>query len=167
MKKIIFVSIIVSYFFTSKTQAQHCPFDGTSIVILKVKNGQNKTDFKLVEINNPKADSCSYGKGLLVLPFQPIDSFYSDNDWVQAYEERYKMAQLSSKGQFYVSFSMAMVDCMLARDNDFEYLKRQFILTFKDLKTGKLGQIKVSKKSIYSLCISYGSWDRIKPILIH
>ena len=167
MKKIILVLIIASYFFTSKTQAQHCPFDGTSIVILKVKNGQNKTDFKLVEINNPKADSCSYGKGLLVLPFQLIDSFYSDNSWVKTYEERYKMAQLSSKGQFYVSFSMAMVDCMLARGNDFEYLKRHFVLTFKDLKTGKLGQIKVSKKRIYSLCMSNGSWGRIKPILIH
>jgi hypothetical protein len=51
-------------------EAQHCPFDGTSIVLIKVLDMENKTDFMLKEVNNPKADSCTYAEGLLDISFQ-------------------------------------------------------------------------------------------------
>ncbi len=164
MKKKILILITAACCFIPKSQAQHCPFDGTSIVILKVNNKANKTDFVLKEVNYPKADSCRYAEGLLTLKFQPFDSLYADNNWVETYEKRGKKAKLSSKGDFYVTLGQASTDCMLPRNNEYEYIARQFVIIYKDVKTGKMKQIKVPKSKIFSMCTSAGSWERIEAI---
>jgi hypothetical protein len=118
MRKNLFI-ILFGLFFKQSIKAQHCPFDGTSIVILKVFNKKDKVDFTLIEVDNPKADSCTYAEGLLEIPFQPIDSFYAKNHWVKTYEKRYKMQKIKSKGGFYVKLNQATADCMIKNGNNY------------------------------------------------
>ena len=166
MKIEILFIIVLSLFFDKKTQAQHCPFDGASIVLIKVSNETDKMDFVLKEVNNPKADSCTYAEGLLEIAFQPIDSFYAENHWIETYEKRYKMQKIASKGSFYVKLNQATADCMLKNGNNYTYLKRHFIITFKNKKTDKIEQIEVSDSKIFKMCTASGSWDRFEAITI-
>jgi hypothetical protein len=149
-----------------KSQAQHCPFDGTSIIMLKIKGGKTISKITLREKENHKADSCSFAQGLLTLVFQPIDTLYARNHWVKDREVRYKVTPLSKKGDYYVTLNMAQVDCMIAKSNEYTLLKRHFVLSYREEKTGKTVELVVPNKKIYSLCSSYGSWDRIKAIRI-
>ena len=165
MKKIIII-LLVALFFSTKSQAQHCPFDGTSIIMLKIKEGKVISNITLREKENPKADSCRFAQGLLTCVFQPIDTLYADNHWVKDREIRYQVSPLSKKGDYYVTLNMAQVDCMIAKGNEYTYLKRHFVLSYQDIKTGKIVEIVVPNKKIYSLCSSYGSWERIKAIRI-
>jgi hypothetical protein len=152
--------------FSEKIQAQHCPFDGTSIVLIKVPNKTGKTDFILKEVNNPKADSCTYAAGLLEEMFQPIDSFYAENQWIRTYEKRYKMQKIKSKGNLYVKLNQATADCMIKNGNNYTYIKRHFIITFKNKKTNKIEQMDVPESKVFKMCTTSGSWDRFEAIKI-
>lgn len=158
--------IVLMLFFYQKMQAQHCPFDGTSIVLIKVSNKTDKTDFMLKEVNNPRADSCTFEKGLLEMSFQPIDSFYAENQWIRTYEKRYKMPKIASKGSLYVKLNQATANCMIENDNNYIYVKRHFIITFKDKKTNRIAQIDVPEAKVFKMCTASGSWDRIEAIEI-
>jgi hypothetical protein len=158
--------IILSLYFSKKTIGQHCPFDGASIVLIKVMSKTNKTDFMLKEVNNPNADSCTYAEGLLDMKFQPIDSFYTKNHWIETYEKRYKMQKLSTKGDLYIKLNQATADCMIKNGNDYTYIKRHFIIRFKNKKTGEVGQIEVPESKIFKMCTASGSWDRFEAIII-
>ncbi len=166
MKFKLLFFIVLMLFFSKKIQAQHCPFDGTSIVLIKVSNETSKTDFVLKEVNNPKADSCTYAEGLLKKSFQPIDSFYAENQWINTYEKRYEMQKIKSKGGFYVKLNQATADCMLKNGNNYTYIKRHFIITFKNKKTNKIERIDVPDSKIYRMCTASGSWDRFEAIEI-
>jgi hypothetical protein len=158
--------IILSLCFSTKTNGQHCPFDGASIVLIKVMNDTDNTNFMLKELDNPKADSCTYAKGLLEMKFQPIDSFYADNHWIETYEKRYNMQPIKSKGDWYVKLNQATADCMIKKGNDYTYLKRHFIITFNSKKTGEKEQIVVPETKIFKMCTTSGSWDRFEAIEI-
>ena len=166
MKYIYVLLVIMASLFSIKSQAQHCPFDGTSIVLIKVSNETDKTDFILKEVNNPKADSCTYAEGLLQKSFQPIDSFYANNQWIKTYEKRYEMQKIASKGNLYVKLTQATADCMIKNGNNYTYLKRHFIITFKDKKTNKIEQMDVPETKIFKMCTASGSWDRFEAIKI-
>ena len=166
MKIKILVIVVLSLFFFKKMEAQHCPFDGTSIVLIKVLDMENKTDFMLKEVNNPKADSCTYAEGLLDISFQPIDSFYAKNHWVKDYEKRYKMKKIASKGDLYVKLNQATADCMIKKGNDYTYIKRHFVISFKNKKTGEVEQMDVPETKIFKMCTASGSWDRFEAITI-
>ncbi len=163
-KKLLIVSFCLFWAFL--TQAQHCPFDGTSIILIKVSNETDLTDFILKEVNNPKSDSCTYAEGLLQKSFQPIDSFYAHNQWIKTYEERYKMQKIASKGNLYVKLNQATADCMIKNGNNYTYIKRHFVITFKDKKTGETEQIDVPETKIFKMCTTSGSWDRFEAIEI-
>ena len=165
MKKIIII-LLVALFFSTKSQAQHCPFDGTSIIMLKIKEGKVISNITLREKENPKADSCRFAQGLLTCVFQPIDTLYADNHWVKDREIRYQVSPLSKKGDYYVTLNMAQVDCMIAKGNEYTYLKRHFIITFKDKKTGETEQIDVPETKIFKMCTASGSWDKFEAIKI-
>jgi hypothetical protein len=167
MKTTHFLLLITTFLFSIKNHAQHCPFDGTSIILIKIKGKKEGiSNLILQEKKNPKADSCSFATGLISRIFQPIDSLYADNHWVKNYELKYKTSPMSSKGDYYVTLNMANVDCMIPKGNEYTYLKRHFVVTYQDKKTGKIVELDVPDKKIYSLCSSYGSWERIKGIVI-
>lgn len=166
MKFNLSYSIVCLLFLSQNTVAQHCPFDGAHIVLIKITDKEHKTDFMLQEINNPMADSCSYAKGLLSLAFKPIDSLYAKNHWFEEYEERYKMQKISTKGAFYVKLGQATRTCMIKEGNNYRYIKRQFIITFKNKMTDTIEQMEIPNDKIFVMCTSAGSWDRFEAIEI-
>jgi hypothetical protein len=167
LKTIHILLLITVSFFSTNSHAQHCPFDGTSIILLKIKGKKEViSNIMLLEKKNPKVDSCSFAKGLLNIAFQPLDSLYDENNWVRNYQLKYNVSPMSAKGDFYVTLSMAHVDCMIPKGNEYTHLKRHFVVSYQDKKTGKVVEMDVPDKKIYSLCSSYGSWERIKAINI-
>ena len=70
MKGNILLVIGLILFGSTNCLAQHCPFDGTSIIMVKITGNntlqKNKYEFTLQEIENPTADTCKYAKGLLL-----------------------------------------------------------------------------------------------------
>jgi hypothetical protein len=165
LKKISVLIIIIASFFSIKSYAQHCPFDGTSIIVLKIKGDKRAiSNVILREVKNPQVDSCRFANKLLNVIFQPIDSFYAQNRWVKNRENRPKM--LSEKGDLYVTLNMAQVDCMIPKGNEYTHRKRHFVVSYKEEKTGKTVEIVVLDERVFSLCTSYGEWERIKAIVV-
>ena len=74
MKKIIPVFIAV-LLFTTRLAAQHCPFDGGHIVVIKLTDANGNvittadSTLFLTETPNPLSDSCTYAEGQLNRPF--------------------------------------------------------------------------------------------------
>jgi hypothetical protein len=165
MKQVFFFLFTTASLFLIKSHAQHCPFDGTSIIMLKMKGDKKGvSNITLREINNPQVDTCRFENELINVVFQPIDSLYVRNHWVKSRENRPNM--LSEKGDLYVTLNMAQVDCMIPKGNEYTLLKRHFVVSYKDVKTGKMREIVVPDKKIFSLCTSYGEWERIKAIVV-
>jgi hypothetical protein len=166
VKKIYLLIFVLVSLFSIKSQAQHCPFDGTSIIMLKIKGDKKEvSNITLREKNNPKVDSCRFENELINVVFQPIDSLYARNHWVKSRENRPNM--LIEKGDLYVTLNMAQVDCMIPKGNEYTLLKRHFVVSYKDVKTGKTVEMDVPDNRIFSLCTSYGEWERIKAIAVN
>lgn len=147
--------------------AQHCPFDGKSIVFVKVEgHRKNISNLRLEEIDNPVADSCKYEPGLLTMYFSPIDSIYDENSWIKAYEKRQKKTKLKKKGHFFVTFGMAASSCMLTKNNQYVYQKRKFCIKYESKLDGQTHTATLDNNMIFSMCTSAGSWQRFEAVKI-
>jgi hypothetical protein len=165
LKKRSIVNFIIVLFLATKSQAQHCPFDGTSIIMLKIEGDKQAiSNIILQEVRHSNIDSCRFANKFLDVVFQPIDSLYAQNHWVAKREKYPKI--LSEKGDYYVTLNMAQVDCMIPKGNEYTYLKRHFMVSYHEVKTGKIIKVDVPNKRIYSLCTSHGEWDRIRAIKV-
>jgi hypothetical protein len=175
MKKWILI-LFLSFAITPSLMAQHCPFDGSSAIIihLPVTQGAIATDtslsFFLVETDTLHSDSCTYARGPLKILFRPIDTAlvkkYS-NSWQYRAEQFIKITGFNSPDFLTVVLNQAETSCMIQRkkDGDFNYTKRKFEI--RVFKGGQMiRQIAVPQEKIYSLCTSSGSWTRIQPIEI-
>jgi hypothetical protein len=165
MKKSFFI-IPISILLTLSLKAQHCPFDGSNLILIKVKNKADTTRFTLKEIDNPKADSCRYAEGLLSMEFKNVDSFYTTNHWIKDWETQIEATPVSELGHFYVRLNQATHDCMIPVGNNYRYIKRQFVIEYFNTKNQKLEQMEVPEKSIYNLCKSAKNWGKFKAIEI-
>jgi hypothetical protein len=162
-----FLLLITVSFFSINSHAQHCPFDGTSIILIKIKGKKEGiSNLTLREKKHAKVDSCSFAKGLLNIAFHPIDSLYTENKWVEDYQLKYNVSPFSARADYYITLSMAHVDCMIPKSNEYTHLKRHFRVSYQYDKTEKVIEIDVPDKKIYSLCTIYGSWERIKSTKI-
>ena len=147
--------------------AQHCPFDGKSIVFVKVEGSRKCiSNLRLEEIDNPVADSCKYEPGLLTMYFSPIDSIYDENSWIKDYEKRQKKTKLKKKGHFFVSFGMAASSCMLTKNNQYVYQKRKFCIKYESKLDGRTHTATLDNNMIFSMCTSAGSWQRFEAVKI-
>ena len=170
MKRNIFLAIILVLFNYSNCFAQHCPFDGTSIIMVNIisTNGilqkSNAYDLVLQEIENPNPDTCEYAKGLLKIDFKPVTEMYKQNKNIPDYEKKINVS-LIKKGDFYVLLSMAETQCMQPSGNEFTYYDRKFLIVITNKKTGKQNSFIIPRDKIYSLCTNF-KWDRIKPLEI-
>lgn len=157
-------------------QAQHCPFDGSSAVIIHLPaiqgaaTGDTSLSYFLTETDTLRSDSCTYARGPLKILFRPIDTAlvkkYS-NSWQYRAEQFIKVTGFNSPDFLTVVLNQAETSCMIQRikDGEFNYIKRQFEIRI--FKSGQLiRQITVPQEKIYSLCTSSGSWTRIQPIEI-
>jgi hypothetical protein len=170
MKKLFFL-FTLSIFLTGNLIAQHCPFDGGYLVAVHLtdKNGKpvSTKNLTLVEINNPVANSCTYAEGLLRKSFLPtkqtLQTKYAGY-WKNGLESEYKGWTLLNAGYYAVGLNMSENSCMIKKDNDFTYRKRQFEIHYLD--KGVKQKVKVPREMIYSLCTNGGKWTRIIPIEI-
>lgn len=173
MHRIGFLLVLIAI---SKTMlAQHCPFDGSTVILIQVKNKAGKPvvspafTFTLIENPNALADSCTYAPGQLALPFAGIkDSWINRYEglWVKRATERLKECNFNNKpGYMSVVLNQAQESCMVKNGNDFDFRERMFTIQVKqgnDIKQTIL--VPVDRK--YALCTAAGKWSRIKPITI-
>lgn len=167
----VFICLLI--FLTSQVTAQHCPFDGGSLIVVHLTDEQGKemtnisSDLTLVEIDNPEAKSCTYAEGLLTKNFLPTKQTLQtkyQRYWENWIEPEYKDWILLNAGYYAVGLNMAEETCMIKKDGDFSYKKRQFEIRYP--ANGLQEIVKVDKKKIYSLCTDGGKWTRIVPIEI-
>ena len=173
MKKIIPV-FIAALLFTDQLSAQHCPFDGGYIVVIKLTDANGNiitrfdSTFFLTETPNPLADSCTYAVGQLNQPFAS-----TEKNLVKKYEGswEYRAAlyleecTFKEPGHLVVVLNMAQRSCMIERNNQFTYLDRHFEIRQKT-NTGTKLLATVPMDKIYPLCTANGNWSRIKAIEI-
>lgn len=173
MKKWILILFLATSI-TPSIMAQHCPFDGSSAVIIRLPNikGSLDTDSSLtiflVETDTLLADSCTYAKGALKIKFRSINEALVKkypNTWEYRAEKYVAEAPFNQSGLLTVVLNQAQASCMLKRNNEFNYVKRKFEL--RVVKDGRLiHQLPVPPEKIFSLCSSSGPWTRIQPIEI-
>ncbi len=162
--------VLLSIIFTITSNAQHCPFDGLSIILIQSEAALNKnsikaTEYILLEIDNKKVSECAYSKKLVDKTFKPADSIYKENNWISKYEEKLGVS-LKDAGNYYVLLNMAQVNCMIKKGNDFIYRERKFVIIPIDKKNKKQKQITIEPSFIYSLCTSKNDWQDIKPVIL-
>lgn len=173
MKK-SFIFLLVLFLFGNTLSAQHCPFDGSAMIVIKVidKNGRPVTDLKstvlLYEIDNPRADSCTYAGGRLLVPFrEPKQSLIEkyNNTW-KSWATRYSSdCSFMKPGHYAVVLNQAQAHCMLKNETSFTYVERNFEIRLQKADSMKT-LISVSRENIYSLCTNAGKWSRIVPLEI-
>lgn len=166
--------ILLILFIQTWALAQHCPFDGSAIVVIKLmhSDGTPVTNLSarpcLIETDNPFADSCKYAEGLLSLPFdipqKNLVEKYSGS-WQYRASQYIKNCVFNQPGHYVVVLNQAQKQCMLERGNDYKYGRRSFEIRLTSEK-GNIPALQVPEESIYSLCTSAGNWTRIMPIEI-
>lgn len=169
--KISAFALLCLLLFAGGAAAQHCRFDGTSLVVIHLINSQGKSisgakgNLSLREIDNPNPDSCKYTKGLLALPFSTPLNIFKTFDYFKLSEltdEYCEGCTFLSKGYYAVKLGTAEDNCIIEKGNEYDYQPRKFEVVYN---RGMISQkIEVPKDSIYSLCVANGRWSRIKPL---
>ncbi len=159
----------------TKGNAQHCPFDGGTVVLIQLKNKSGKpVNDSLVQINlsetaNPYADSCTYATGLLNLPFATIEKGWIEkygNSWKNTAIHLLKECKFKTKqGYRAVVINQAQTNCMIKNGNDFIYRERNYTIEVVQMNGAKQ-RIVVPANRKYALCKGSGKWSRIQPIEI-
>jgi hypothetical protein len=162
------ISLFIGLLFFSATRAQHCPYDGSYMIVAYLidKDGNPSSSpagLLLREKINPKADSCTYAPGQLMIPFKDAsDSLLNKYNgfWKESARVRSKGADFMKKGYYVVVLNMSQHTCMVKQGPDFTYIPRQFSIEINGAGTD------VTKESIYPLCTSAGDWKRIHAITV-
>ena len=128
--------------------AQHCPYDGTHLVTIKVvdRKGNMLTDintiFYLLEVDNPMADSCTSAAGLVKKQFLNSDVFIAEmdrkfnrNGYNTELNNRLKNAGVFIKANMMVSLNQAENTCTLIGKSEtvytnYIYRQRKFEIVY-------------------------------------
>jgi hypothetical protein len=172
MKTLIFLLGMVLVF-QPGVNAQHCPFDGSSMIVIHVTDKEGKSTaikgsvITLHEIDNPRADSCTYAKGILHIPFEKAEVALLkkyNNSWSSWSLERSKGCAFLDPGYYVTVLNMSQADCMIKDQGGFKYSKRRFEIRW--VEKDEIIAVPVPVDRIYSLCTDAGSWKRIEAINI-
>ena len=171
--RVFLLSILLAGSLT-EGRAQHCPFDGSSAIVVQLQNNQGTAvdstaaTIWLVEKTNPLADSCTYATGQLQLSFGKIGPSLVhryEGAWVSWAEDRLSSCAFNNSSHRVLVLNMAQSRCMVKNGSEFRYLAREFeIRVMRDDKI--LAILPVNEKDIYPLCTGAGPWDRIQPMLL-
>lgn len=160
--------------FSATGFAQHCPFDGSTMLVVKLTDSKGdpvtsmRDSLFLAEVDNPKPDSCSFAKGILILPFKNLRE-----GLLNKYEGAWKNwalrlsagSEFMNPGHFAVVLNQAEHNCMITDKDDYRYIQRKFIIEIKqDNVVRPLAE--VPSENFYSLCTNAGLWTRIKSMEI-
>ena len=172
--KNLFLAVLIILGFSIYANAQHCPFDGSYMVLIKLTNNKEKPIAKLKdsiflkEINNPNPEKCSFADEQLKIPFGTIkNSLFNkyEGSW-QSWSKRIsKECSFLKKGYYAVVLNQAQNQCMMKQknSNDYQYVQTVFEITIKQNGIEKK-LASVSNNDVYSLCTGSGSWQRINAI---
>ncbi len=140
---ILFFAVMLSI----NLHAQHCPYDGTTLVVVKLVDQKGKPvnppkdTLYLVEIENPQAALCSYAEGLLKIPLLASDTYFekhgqtSGANYGNELKKRLKDLGVINNANLLVSLNQAEKDCMMKKEGDYEYRKRKFVIILPFPKT--------------------------------
>lgn len=167
MKNLVLVYFL--FFCLSPAIAQHCPFDGSSIIFLKTISSKKALNKKLPELilhetGNKNPSLCTYSDKNIEATFLPINKFYSNNTHLKDYEKKLSV-ELHNRGDYFIILSQAETECMKKNNNDFDYTQRKFEVHFVNPATNKIVSISIPKEKIYMLCTN-GDWNRITALEI-
>jgi len=162
--------------------AQHCPYDGTHLIAIKVVDKEAKmltdinTDFYLVEVDNPMADSCKHAAGLLKKKFLNSNDFMADyhqrfnrNGYNKALDNRLKDAGVFVKANMMLTLNQTENTCMLIGKSEtvytnYIYRQRKFEVVYAI--NGKEIRQPLPTDFIYSLCTANKDLQNFKTITI-
>ncbi len=180
MKSIFLLSFVL--LFNICVQAQHCPYDGTNMVAIKVVDKNNnllnnpKTLFYLQEVDNPMADSCEHAKGLLRKQFLSSKDFVAEcnerfnrNGYNTALNDRLTYAGVFAKANMMLTLNQTENTCILIGKSEtvytnYIYRQRKFEVVYTI--NGKEMRQPLPADFIYSLCTNNKDLKNFKTITI-
>ena len=179
MKAIILAFILLT---GNSIVAQHCPFDGTHLIAIKVIDDKgnmvtnNETIFYLLEVNNTMADSCTSYPGIVKKQLLNSNAFINKIDTVfktNSYSKKLK-TRLTNEGVFananrMVTINQAENTCMLIGKSEtvytnYIYQQRKFVIVY--IQNNKEIRQPVPADCIYSLCEASKEIENFKPVVI-
>ena len=179
MKAIILAFILLT---GNSIMAQHCPFDGTHLVAIKVIDSNGKmitnstTAFYLLEVDNTMADSCTSFPGIVKKQLLNNNAFINKIDTVfktNSYSKKLK-TRLTKEGVFANANRMVTINqsentCMLIGKSEtvytnYIYQQRKFVIVY--LQNNKEIRQPVPSDFIYSLCEASKDIEKFKPVVI-
>jgi hypothetical protein len=162
--------------------AQHCPYDGSHLVAIKVvdKHGKMLTNvntvFYLQETDNPLADSCTSAAGLVKKQFLNSDAFMAEmdrrfnrNGYNKGLNNRLKQAGVFTRANMMLPLNQAENTCMLTGKSEtvytnYIYRQRKFVIAYT--VNGKDIHHILPDGFISSLCTSNTDLKNFKTVTI-
>jgi|GEM_PF-5961886 len=160
--------------------AQHCPFDGSHLISIKVVNKQGRMvsglepRFYLQEVDNPMADSCTQAKGLRRKQFLSSDAFIAEtstrfNGYNKALINRLNDAGVFTKANLMLMLNQAENTCTLIGKTEtaytnYIYRQRKFDIVY--YLNGKEMRQALPAALIYALCTNNKDLKSFKTITI-
>lgn len=153
--------------FGSHPTAQHCPFDGFSIVVVQFKSaktGKHRTmeGYTVQLRKEDETDSCQQ----INKPFDAVQTVLIDSAdaaW-KGYTDRFANARIFKPGHFAVLLRNDELNCMANARGNAKKQQLEIFYVFKKFR--KRRSVTIKSKNIYPLCTTHGSWNRIQPIVI-
>jgi hypothetical protein len=153
----------------SHPPAQHCPFDGYSIVVVQLKSaktGKPRTmeGYTMVLRNDDTNDGCQQ----VDKPFDAVQTVLIDSadEVFKSYAARFANAPIFKPGYFAVLLYNSQLNCTAEGSNAGKVKKQRFEVFYVFRKFRRKRSVTVAVKNIYPLCTVHGSWNRIQPIVI-
>lgn len=160
------------YVFTLPLMAQHCPYDGTYIVLLKATSHSDRwPDFYLHEMYNEQVEKCTYSDKLIHRLFRTEKDIMDEMRlhpnyyiWKHLISDLYNDYNFLAGCQV-VFLTMADKSCMIKSEGmNYLFQQRSFQITWK--YNGINDSIQVAPSQVYPLCTVAGLWSRIQAITI-
>jgi hypothetical protein len=175
MKKLI-LSIAFILFITANTNAQHCVFDGSNIVLLKLVNKNGKpwpvtgSNIKIVQdIFNEDYHKDTTGICCTIEKTLQFDSckkvlLQTDNSiWNNYASKRKDLQKLSTIPNCYALILFdSEIECLFDKCNTDGFVIAKYIFG----KNRQTYSIKITRKDIFPLCESFTASKNIKPITV-
>jgi hypothetical protein len=179
MKAIVIAFILLT---GNNIVAQHCPFDGTHLVAIKVIDEKgnmvtnNETVFYLLEVDNIMADSCTSYPGIIKKQLlnnnafiNKIDTVFKTNSYSEGLKTRLTKEGIFANANRMVTINQAENTCTLIGKSEtvytnYIYQQRKFVIVY--WQNNKEIRQPVPVDFIYHLCEGSKDIEKFKPVVI-
>ena len=177
-----FFLLPLCFLFSTGILAQHCPFDGYHLIVIKVVDKQGKmitgfnTPFYLLEVDNAMADSCTSAAGLIKRQFLQSDTFaaeinrrFNRNSYSKQLCNRLIKAGVFTNANLMISLNEAENTCTLIGKSEtvytnYIYRQRKFVIAYT-INKKEITQ-PVPNELIFALCTNAKEIEKFKPVII-